>query len=339
MRSLLGRVFLGMCVSLGLLWFVFRQINWEHVRSRLELIDGYWILLFVGAEFLMQACRVVRWDLLTRSFAPVSYFTQIRIYFLGLAFLVLLPVRLGEFARPYFLLKETGASFSQSMGAVVLERILDGLSVCLIFFVTTSLVADQYLVPSTVSFGSYVALVFFSSLFILLVAAVIWREQFFGVIKKLGEKLFPGLTEKVLSLLRLFLDGCGALPNLWSLVLVAMLTWISWAFQALGYYAIMCGFGLDLPIAAGFVVICVIVFGLMVPAGPGFLGSFQGAILVGLTMFGVGSQDAVAFGLVVYPLSLLMLMAVSLPLIATSTFRLKDIVLGEQNEDVQAKSR
>ena len=81
----------------------------------------------------------------------------------------------------------------------------------------------------------------------------------------------------------------------------------------MGLYWLMCAFDWSLPVVAAFVLVCVLVIGIMVPAGPGFLGTYQAAIVTGLAVFGVNSNDALAYSLVAYPINLLVVVAFGLP--------------------------
>jgi hypothetical protein len=88
----------------------------------------------------------------------------------------------------------------------------------------------------------------------------------------------------------------------------------------------MRAFGWDLPVLAGFTLVCVLVIGIMIPAGPGNLGTFQGALLAGLAVFGVGPTDAAAYGVVVYPITLVVMLAFGLPYLIGGRTRVAEIV-------------
>ena len=64
-----------------------------------------------------------------------------------------------------------------------------------------------------------------------------------------------------------------------------VLTAAYWALNALGMSLLARGFGFDLGAPESCALLGVLVVGVMIPAGPGMLGTFQGAILVGLSMF------------------------------------------------------
>ncbi len=90
-------------------------------------------------------------------------------------------------------------------------------------------------------------------------------------------------------------------------------TLIYWAINGLGLYWMMRAFGWDVPIAAGFLVVSIIVVGIMIPAGPGFLGTFHAALLAGLSIFGIDRTGAAAYGMIIYPITVGVQLAFGLP--------------------------
>jgi hypothetical protein len=69
------------------------------------------------------------------------------------------------------------------------------------------------------------------------------------------------------------------------------LTTVIWVLSGLGIYFMARGFGFQLTAAATYTILGVVVLGIMIPAGPGFLGTFQASIVLGLSLF--ASPEAV----------------------------------------------
>ena len=59
----------------------------------------------------------------------------------------------------------------------------------------------------------------------------------------------------------------------------------------------MQAFGLELPLAAALSVLVAAVIGMMLPAAPGYIGTFQLAFTLALAPFGVSAADALAASL------------------------------------------
>lgn len=140
----------GLAVSAVLLWLVFRNVDLAAVFDRIQLVPIGALLGFMATLFITQLTRVYRWDLLTRPLARLPFAEQARIGFVGMAAIAFLPLRLGELARPYLFKKASGAPMSSGLGAVVVERVIDGLLVTLTFFVTLLLLPSHYEVAQSI---------------------------------------------------------------------------------------------------------------------------------------------------------------------------------------------
>jgi uncharacterized membrane protein YbhN (UPF0104 family) len=60
------------------------------------------------------------------------------------------------------------------------------------------------------------------------------------------------------------------------------------------------GFGIHLPITASMFIMVLLVFAVMVPASPGFIGTYHYACFKGLSAFGIAESTAVSIALVLH---------------------------------------
>ena len=100
------------------------------------------------------------------------------------------------------------------------------------------------------------------------------------------------IAERVAGMLDAFIHGLRVLPGLRSLAIFFALTAAYWCLNALGMRILALGFGFDLGVAEACALLGILVVGVMIPAGPGMIGTFQGAVVVGLSLF--APADAVA---------------------------------------------
>ncbi len=307
------RLLVSLALSGFFLWLAFRKVDMHAVMGALRRVHVGYIALYVVALVAVQVFRAIRWDVLVRPFARLTPRAVWRISNVGNMLIMLLPLRLGELARPYLMKKQVGASFTSTMGAVTVERVIDGLLVTLLFFATTSVLPAQYHISGLLRSGAFAALALFAGATIVVATALLTHGQVHKLIRKFTGGLAPQLVDKMLGILDAFINGLRSLPNAQAIALVIVWTLAYWAANALGLYWLMCAFDWSLPVVAAFVLVCVLVIGIMVPAGPGFLGTYQAAIVAGLAVFGVNNNDAVAYSMVAYPINLLVVVAFGLP--------------------------
>ena len=307
------RLLVSLALSGFFLWLAFRRVDMHAVMASLRRVHVGYVALYVLSLMTVQVFRAFRWDVLVRPFARLSPRAVWRISNVGNMLIMLLPLRLGELARPYLMKKQAGASFTSTMGAVTVERVIDGLLVTLLFFATTSVLPAQYKISGPLRYGAFAALALFAGATLVVAAALLTHGLVHKLFRKLAGGLAPHLVDKMLGILDAFINGLRSLPSAQAIVLVVAWTLAYWAANALGLYWLMCAFDWSLPVVAAFVLVCVLVIGIMVPAGPGFLGTYQTAIVAGLAVFGVGNNDALAYSMVAYPLNLLVVVAFGLP--------------------------
>jgi hypothetical protein len=312
MKSLLryGASFL---LSAIFLYFAFRQVDLDASWQELRRVDLRYVAVYVVCLLVIQGCRIFRWDVLIRPFAQVSTAAQMRISCVGLMLIFALPLRLGEFARPYLLKRETGASLSAGIGAAAVERTIDGLLVTFLFFLMTQLLPEQYVVGPELEAGGYASLAIFGGATIVIAAALKSGEQMTRILHRLGDPISLRLTNRAVRMLQSFITGLRSLPDWRAVIKLIAYTLAYWAANGLGFYCVLRAFGWNVPASAGFFLVCVLVLGIMIPAGPGHLGPFQAALNVGLAVFNLDQSQAQAYGFVVYPLNAIVILAFGLP--------------------------
>ena len=95
------------------------------------------VLGYLVALGVIHVLRAIRWEPLIRPLLSnkLSLARLNAISAVGFMAIFLLPLRLGEFVRPYLVKKERpDTSMSSLLGSVALERIADGLVVTLFLF-------------------------------------------------------------------------------------------------------------------------------------------------------------------------------------------------------------
>jgi glycosyltransferase 2 family protein len=317
---------LALSSSALFLWLAFRGVELASLPALVGAVHPGYVALYTASLAFIQVCRALRWQVLVRPFARLEFAAAFRVSNIGLLLMMILPLRIGELARPYLVRRETGASLSAGIGAVVVERAVDGLLVTVLFFASALAIGTSGEVPHHLRTGAMVALGIFGIATAALIAAIVAGARAAGLVERLVRPLSLRLASRSREIVHDFVSGLRALPDARAALWITALTVAYWAANGFGLWLVMVGFGWDLPVAAGFVLVSVLVIGIMIPAGPGFLGTYQGAILAGLSIFGVGQSAAAAYGLVVYPINLMVVVAFALPYLFTGRAALREAV-------------
>jgi hypothetical protein len=202
-----------------------------------------------------------------------------------------LPMRLGELVRAYSVGRAAGISKSSAFATIVMERAFDLLAILLFLGV---MLLKYSLVP-WVQVAGYTALAACAGMFLVMALCNWKRERAKRIFAVCVRRLPEPLRVQAELLLGRFLDGLELLSRGHHLLWVIVLSVATWLAMALGYYFCMLAFGLDLPWDASLVLVVVTALAVMLPSGPGFVGTFEVGARYGLELFGVPETIAVSY--------------------------------------------
>ena len=84
-------------------WWAFRDTRWEDQWASLRSADYVWVLPYLGILLLVHLTRTARWGSLLASQERVRFRSLNDASAIGFMMLLVLPFRLGEFARPFLI--------------------------------------------------------------------------------------------------------------------------------------------------------------------------------------------------------------------------------------------
>lgn len=293
---------------------------------RVRGIDWLWVLPYLAAFAVIHLTRILRFGVLLRPLARLSLWRLTLVSSVGYMAIIVLPLRLGEFVRPY-LVSEDGVSFSGALGACVVERVLDGLAVCGLLFgsVAIAAAAGVTIPPSIYVAGGVAATVFTGTLFVLLFAR--WkRDATLRLLRALGDPISKRLTDTLLGLVDGFLDGVASLPNRRLVAATFGLTVMYWGANILGHWFLLQAAGVvgptgqDLLLSNAAAIMAILAIGIILPAGPGFAGNFEAAARLGLSPFVTAEvllTRGAAWTLLIHSITLLLQAGIGLAFLAT----------------------
>lgn len=281
--------FLKLLASLGVTlvfgWWAFRDTHWEEQWASLRAANYAWVLPYIAILLLIHLARTARWRALLASqeqlrFRPVNDASAI-----GFMMLLVLPFRLGEFARPFLIAQRSSIRRSAAMTSVVLERIADGVFVALLLRGLLFVVPGQATAARVARYGANAMFLIFFGGFLFLLFAAWHHDRAVGFVRGTLGRLSPRLADRVADMVDNFV---GALKQRHRPVeLVAFLLWtlVYWGLNGFGMWVLMHAFPFQLNLKQSYVGMCLVVVGVMIPAAPGMVGTFQAAVKLGLSLF------------------------------------------------------
>jgi glycosyltransferase 2 family protein len=276
-------------------WWAFRDTDVKSQWASLRSADYSYVLPYLGILTLIHICRTVRWGCLLSGLERVPFRPLNEASGIGFMMLLVLPFRLGEFARPFLIAQRSSIRRSAAMTSVVLERITDGLLVAtllrvLLFFVPGETEGLRY-----VKLGSTLMFALFGGGLVFLLFARWRHDHAVHLVRVTVGRVAPGLAHKMADIVDGFVGAMRQLPNAKQLALFFLLTLVYWGLNGAGMALLARAFGcvgagaacqpMSLTLFQAYVAMAVLVVGLMIPAAPGMMGTFQAAMKVGLGLF------------------------------------------------------
>ena len=270
-----------------------------------------YILPYGAILVLIHFLRVIRWYPLLRPITKVGFWKLNRVGAVGFMSVFILPLRLGEFARPLLIAERGKIRMSEAMATIVVERVVDGLMTSLLLFIVLRFLPtgdmESY---AELRAGSYIALaVFLSGITIL--GLMYWRRDWtVRMIRRFVGRVVPGIAERIISILEAFLRGLSVLPDWRNIAAFVGITALYWGINGVGLYIFCRGFGLHIPLLAGYAMMASVVIGMMIPNSPANVGSFWFFLLKPLQLYGLGGHQiqAIAAALGIWAMQLLQLL-------------------------------
>jgi hypothetical protein len=80
---------------------------------------------------------------------------------------------------------------------------------------------------------------------------------------------------------------------------------VNWLLVGVSNYVLFSAFGISLSIFNAFAILAIVALGVMIPAAPGFIGTYHYACVLGLTSFGIAKSEALSYAVVVWFLQMI----------------------------------
>ncbi|MFO7569520.1 MAG: lysylphosphatidylglycerol synthase transmembrane domain-containing protein [Smithellaceae bacterium] len=315
------KIIIGLLLSIVLIYLSVRGIDFRETVTSLKNIAWGYALLALLVIFIMQALRSFRWGVILQPLEKIDQFTLFSVTCVGFLAIAAIPARLGELARPYLIARKSSIKMSSALGAVVVERVLDSLSVLII---TVVVVIWHDLPPWLIK--SAILFFILTLLMLLFIIVLIWRRNMAvsliaWVLRRLPNKIAIRLD----GLIHHFIDGFEVIKDVRMLLYLFFLSAVVWLVDVVAIYLLLVAFGFDLPLLAPFILMIVLIAGIAIPTAPGYIGNWHFACILGLSLFGVPASEALSFALVYHFLSIALVVVLGVIFLPFNKFSLSDM--------------
>jgi uncharacterized protein (TIRG00374 family) len=303
-RALLVRILLvalGLAVSAGCAYLAFSGLSIESVGAALRGADYWWVVPAAAVTPVVLVMRTARWRRLFRDPSAVPPRAAFAALSIGILFSAVLPWRAGEVPRLVALRRTAEISSFEIATTIVVERVLDVISLALIGLAVWAFLPAGSWTPAL----------------LVLCGGLVGGFALFMTLLLLLKDRFPAFLEAVLRRLPLVSDerahtaqlaivaGTTGLTDLARLARLLGFSLLIWAVAGVSALLLLPAFGLgDRPLAAVLVIVTS-TFAIAVPAGPGSVGVFEAAAQAALVLFGAAASVALSYAVIFHAVVLL----------------------------------
>jgi uncharacterized protein (TIRG00374 family) len=316
-RRLLVNAALSLAVGVACVAFAVHGMDGKAVARAIRALAPATIGIYLCTLAVTHLFRAWRWEYLLRALGVSLPFGRLMlISSAGFMAILALPFRLGELARPYYVARERGARMSALLGAVAVERIIDGVLISIVFFVASLATAGDSF-SRELHIAAWVSLAGFLVLTAFLVAAQIWTEPTIALavrltlIDRIAPARAPALTEKLRSLI----SGFRALRDRRNFSVFLLQSAIYWGVNGFGMWLLARGMELPISLGAAYVVMSFTGVVLTLPNSPGLVGQFHAAIKAGLLAYlpaAIVNSRGIAYAIVLHGVQAVWYVAIGL---------------------------
>lgn len=273
----------GTLVSLALIAAILYFVDFRAMLDSIRAADYRMLAVAMVLSFVWLMVRAKVWQTLLRD--KPTY--RDVLFSAGEGYLLnnFLPFRLGEIGRAFLLSRKSAMQFGEIIPTIVIERIVDLAFSAAILLAALPLVVGA---EGSEQIGYTVGAVVFIGLVMMYVLARN-NQWALGLFHKLSMR-WPSLQRFGGSFLESFFAGLGALTDGWLFLRFLFWMTVNWAIALVAYYLIMLAYFPQAQPVWSLFILGAAAFGGAIPALPGGVGTFEGAVAGALTLL-TGNQS------------------------------------------------
>jgi uncharacterized protein (TIRG00374 family) len=281
------RLLLGIAISAVCVWWAMREVRPAEVWAALVRADYRG---FVGVMLLTLAAfwiRAFRWRWLLSTTRPVGLGSLFSATMIGFMANNLLPLRLGEFVRAWALARRESFSKTTVFATVVVERVVDMITLLGIFGITLLLhpISASTEAGRLTNAGARVLVAACVGLTLFLVVMERMPGPLRAAVRWISARLPERLGSRGTAAFDHFLEGLGLFRDLARLLWVLVLSFVMFGAFALALQVSMWALHIGVPWYGGMLMLVITAIGIMVPAAPGYIGTMNLACVAGLALY------------------------------------------------------
>lgn len=287
-KKALIRIALGILIGVAFLFWVLYRIDAKIVWSLFDQMPLSKVLIAFSVYSVNIALRTIRWPLLIDCSLNIPRARAANALLIGYALNVLLPARLGEVYRAHHFGRRNGLSRTKILMSIVIERLLDGLTILVLAMIgLTGLIWYAGMPSLEVLLGVFSAALAFA----VFVFVVLWYIN----VRRLPINLsrFPSMEAR----LQLVQESLRVIRGK-QMIEASGLSIAIWALELATLWLVVDALGVSLSVGVALVLLGAVNLSTLIPTAPGFAGSYQASYVFIFIAMGLDPNVGVAASIV-----------------------------------------
>jgi glycosyltransferase 2 family protein len=330
------RYFIAVVLSLAFFYVAFQGINFNDLLDSLKNANYFWLLLFVLTSITSHFFRAWRWrymlDHLKKDISLRNLFSSVMI---GYMFNNFIP-RGGELARPYALGKLENISVTSSLATVLVERVLDVLTLVVLVVIMLLMYHDRLIsVFPWLNIATFIAIIISVCGIGAFIFMTIAKKKSLEIIRKCMFFLPQKISKKILSLFESFIEGLNVINNPQKYIYIVFFTITIWFLYSLQQFLPFYSFNMvndySLNIGSAILLNTITAIGVMIPV-PGSTGTYHAFCIQALTgLFFVPQATSAAYATSTHAVGLIGISLTGLYFFLKDNIKISGITKKDQN--------
>jgi len=313
----------GLLIGLGCLAILLRQVDLKQSWNTLGRLNGPFLLVPLAVFLVNLPLRAWRWQLIFPSSWRPSLGACLTVLGIGNMANFLLPGRAGDLARCVLVGRATSLTeSSRTLATLAVEKVLDGLAlVGMVLFSIWTLHPPNWLLDML-----HMAILIFGATLLLLVALRYRTRALIDFVRRAFHVVhLSAIEERFDGLLTSFADGLSGVSSAGRMLTLLLITAAIWTTEAGSIWGLAGALGLAVSLKSAVVASPILGLGLMIPAAPGGLGTYELFGTEAFKLAGIAASSALALTVAIHAWVFVTNIAVGICLLAIKGISLSQL--------------
>jgi uncharacterized protein (TIRG00374 family) len=295
---------IGVLISAAFLWWALSKLNFGDFWQAILTADYWWILPGIAIYFVAVWARAWRWHYLLKPLKDIKTWTMFPVTCIGYMGNNIYPARAGEVLRAVVLKRREGVPVSASLATIIVEKFFD--AVVMLGFVFVNLPELAKLKGSSGFLGSIQQVAIYGTILAIVILVIFLLAAMFPQITaRFGQwfidRLMPvRFRQQTSGIMHKFLDGLASLRSPANVLMVFLTSVVIWLLETGKYWFVMHAFHFQVSFFALMLMNGIVNLIGIIPAAPGYIGTFDASGIAVLVAYGVDKAIAAGYTIVLH---------------------------------------